>query len=311
MYRAYEKACKDGEMQLGQVQMFDLGGLAGGPRWIINFPTKGHWRADSRLGDIDRGLTDLVAKVRKFGIRSIAIPPLGCGNGGLDWNNVLPLIEKAFASLPDVHVIVYEPAGAPKSAAMPNRTTRPRLTLGQAALVGLMDRYLKGLLDPVVSLLEIHKLMYFLKATGENLPRLRFQEGTYGPYSPDLRHGLIRMEKHLTRGFGEGSDKPTTPVELLPGAVEAADAFLAKLPDTKRRMERVAALIEGYEDPYGMELLSSVHWVMQHEPGAREDVEKAVGKVRSWNGRKRRLLKPEHLKLAWQRLREKGWDSVY
>lgn len=308
MYRAYEKACEDGDVQLGQVQVFDLGGLVGGPRWIINFPTKGDWRSRSRLADVETGLADLVAKVRKLGIRSIAVPPLGCGNGGLDWREVRPRIEHAFAALPDVQVLLYEPAGAPKSAVMPNRTTRPKLTLGQAALVGLMDRYLKGLLDPFVSLLEIHKLMYFLKAAGENLPRLTFRKDSYGPYSPDLRHGLIRMEKHLTRGFGEGSDKPTTPIELMPGATDAAETFLSNLPETKTRMERVAQLIEGYEDPYGMELLSSVHWVMQHDPGARDDVDKAVAGVRSWNDRKRRLLKPEHLQLAWQRLRDQSWD---
>jgi len=310
MYRAYEKACKDGEVRLGEVQTFDLGGLAGGPRWIINFPTKGHWRADSRLADVENGLTDLVAKVRKLRIHSIALPPLGCGNGGLDWKVVRPLIEKAFAELPEVKVLLFEPVGAPKSAVMPNRTKRPRITLGQAALVGLMDRYLRGLLDPCVSLLEVHKLMYFLKAAGENLPRLSFQAGIYGPYSPDLRHGLIRMENHLTRGFGEGSDKPTTPVELLPGAVEVANAFLAALPETKTRIDRVAQLIEGYEDPYGMELLSSVHWVMQHNPKAKANVDVAVAAVRDWNDRKRRLLGSEHLKLAWQRLGEQGWDTT-
>lgn len=310
MFRAYEKACQNGEVQLGKVQVFDLGGLIDGPRWIINFPTKGHWRTASRLADIESGLTDLVAMVSKLQIRSIAVPPLGCGNGGLDWQEVRPRIEKAFAVLPEVHVLLFEPAGAPKSAVMPNRTKRPRLTLGQAALVGLMDRYLRGLLDPWVSLLEIHKLMYFLKAAGENLPKLTFEKNLYGPYSPDLRHGLIRMEKHLTRGFGEGTDNPATPVELLPGAVEAAEAFLAGLPETKLRMEQVARLIEGYEDPYGMELLSSIHWVMQHDAGARADVDQAVAGVRSWNSRKRRLLKPEHLKLAWQRLCDQGWDKV-
>ena len=170
MYRAYEKACKDGDLQLGQVQVFDLGGLVGGPRWIINFPTKGHWRAASRLADVESGLVDLVSKFRKLGIHSVAIPPLGCGNGGLDWAEVRPQIEKAFQSLPDVHVLLFEPAGAPKSVVMPNRTTRPKLTLGQAALVRLMDGYLKGLLDPFVSLLEIHKLMYFFKASGEYGP---------------------------------------------------------------------------------------------------------------------------------------------
>ena len=239
MYRAYEKACKDGDLQLGQVQVFDLGGLVGGPRWIINFPTKGHWRTASRLPDVESGLVDLVAKIRKLGIHSIAIPPLGCGNGGLDWNEVRPQIEKAFQTLPDVHVLLFEPAGAPKSVVMPNRTTRPKLTLGQAALVRLMDRYLKGLLDPFVSLLEIHKLMYFFKASGEDLPKLTFEKQLYGPYSPVLRHLLIRMETHLTRGFGEGSDKPTTPIELLPGAVESAEAFLDKLPETKARMDIV------------------------------------------------------------------------
>ena len=310
MYRAYEKACKDGDLQLGQVQVFDLGGLVGGPRWIINFPTKGHWRAASRLPDVESGLVDLVAKIRKLGIHSIAIPPLGCGNGGLDWSEVRPQIEKAFQALPDVHVLLFEPAGAPKSVVMPNRTTRPKLTIGQAALVRLMDRYLKGLLDPFVSLLEIHKLMYFFKASGEDLPKLTFEKQLYGPYSPVLRHLLIRMETHLTRGFGEGSDKPTTPIELLPGAVESAEAFLDKLPESKARMDKVAALIEGYEDPYGMELLSSVHWVMQHEVGANDDVEKAVVGVQNWNDRKRHLLKPEHLRLAWKRLHDQGWATV-
>lgn len=310
MYRSYEKACEKGEVQLGQVQVFDLGGLVGGPRWIINFPTKGDWRARSRITDIEKGLADLVAKVARLGIRSIAVPPLGCGNGGLDWNDVRPRIEQAFAALPDVRVLLYAPKGAPQPALMPNRTPRPKLTLGQAALVKLMDRYLKGLLDPFVSLLEVHKLMYFLKSAGEPLPRLTFEKSLYGPYSPDLRHGLIRMENHLTRGFGEGTDKPTTPLELLPGAVDLADEFLSHLPETKARMERVAELIEGYEDPYGMELLSSVHWVMQHQAGANENVDKAVLAVRNWNDRKRRLLKPEHLEKAWERLREKDWEAV-
>lgn len=118
------------------------------------------------------------------------------------------------------------------------------------------------------------------------------------------------MENHLTRGFGEGSDDPTTPIELLPGAVESAEAFLAMMPETKERMAKVAALIEGYEDPYGMELLSSVHWVMQHEPAACENADAAAAAVRDWNDRKRRLLKPEHLRLAWARLRNTHYGAA-
>ena len=99
---------------------------------------------------------------------------------------------------------------------MPVRTERAKMTVGQATLVALMHRYLKGMLDPFVSLLEVHKLMYFLKVVGEPLKRLKFTRGVYGPYAPVLRHSLIQMENHLTRGFGEGKDDPSTPIELLP-----------------------------------------------------------------------------------------------
>lgn len=308
MYRAYEKACKSGEVRLGEMHVFDLGGLAGGPRWIINFPTKGHWRARSRLADVEKGLIDLTTKIRQLHIGSIALPPLGCGNGGLEWSEVRPVIEKAFSKLPDVQVLLFSPAGAPQVSAMPNRTERPKMTIGQAALVSLMDRYLKGLLDPFVSLLEVHKLMYFLKAAGEPLPKLKFEKGQFGPYAPDLRHGLIRMENHLTRGYGEGRDDPKLPLELLPGAVEAAEAFLADRTETQARMTQIEQLIQGFEDPYGMELLSSVHWVMQYEPAASETADAAIAAVHNWNPRKREVLKSEHLRKAWERLKEQRWD---
>lgn len=310
MYRDYERACKSGGVRLGKMDVHDLGGLAGGPRWIINFPTKGHWRAGSRLADIEAGLADLVKTIRDLGIRSIALPPLGCGHGGLNWAEVRPRIEAALAELPEVRVLLFAPTGAPKAAQMIIRTDPPKMTVGQAALVVLMARYLGGLLDPFVSLLEIHKLMYFLKAAGEPLPRLVFQPGKYGPYSPVLRHGLIRMENHLTRGYGEGEDAPTTSMELLPGAVGKADAFLSAHAATRERMDRVAALIEGFEDPYGMELLSSMHWVMAENPLAREDADAAIAAVQAWSSRKRKLLKPEHLRRAWDRLREQNWDQA-
>src|SRR5205823_4207489 len=228
----------------------------------------------------------------------------------LDWNDVLPLVRTAFATLPDVDVLVFPPTGAPDAATMPVRTERPKMTLGQATLVALMDRYLKGMLDPFVSLLEVHKLMYFLKAVGEPLQRLRFTRGLYGPYAPALRHSLIQMENHLTRGFGEGKDNPATPLELLPGAVEASRAFLDSKNDTTERVNRVAQLIEGFEDPYGMELLTSVHWVMAHEPAARSNAEEAIAAAHKWSLRKRKWLQPQHLQKAWQRLKKQNWDAL-
>jgi O-acetyl-ADP-ribose deacetylase (regulator of RNase III) len=309
MYREYERACAAGEVKLGKMHVVDLGGLVGGPRWIINFPTKGHWRAKSRMADVETGLEDLVQVIREAGIQSIALPPLGCGLGGLSWEQVRPRIEAALAAVPEVKALVFAPGGAPAAEAMPNRTERPKMTMGQAALIALMDRYLKGLLDPFVSLLEIHKLLYFLQASGQPL-RLKYEAQAYGPYATNLRQVLIRMEKHYTQGYGDGKDTPTKPIELLPGAVEEADAFLKTDYETQQRMNCVDALIEGYEDAYGLELLSSVHWVMTHDPAARTDSDVAVKAVQSWNNRKSRTLKAEHLTKAWQRLTEFGWDKA-
>jgi O-acetyl-ADP-ribose deacetylase (regulator of RNase III) len=114
MFNAYVADCRTGAVKLGKMNIFDLGGpLRSGPRWIINFPTKSHWKSRSRLKDIERGLESFVATVRALNIESVAVPPLGCGLGGLDWSDVRPLIERAFAQTDDVHVLLFAPAGAP------------------------------------------------------------------------------------------------------------------------------------------------------------------------------------------------------
>ena len=153
MFRAYKRDCKAGEVKLGMVQVFDLGGLVGGPRWIINFPTKGHWRAGSRMADIETGLQDLVATIKRLHIRSIAVPPLGCGNGGLDWNEVRPRIESAFAALPEVRVL-GSPGGAPGEAC---RTAPASEDDDGPGCVDCVDGSVsQRVARPFVSLLEIH-----------------------------------------------------------------------------------------------------------------------------------------------------------
>ena len=132
--------------------VFETGQLTN-PRYIFNFPTKRHWRSKSRMEDIEAGLEALVVEVRRRGIHSIAIPPLGAGLGGLDWAAVRPRIERAMLDLPEVKVVVYEPHVAP---AVSSRAPSGQIPIapGRAALIGLMERYLAGLLDPFVSLLE-------------------------------------------------------------------------------------------------------------------------------------------------------------
>ena len=166
--------------------VFETGYLTS-PRYIINFPTKRHWRGKSRIEDIDAGLVALAQEIRERDIRSIAIPPLGSGLGKLAWQAVRQRIEAGLQGLTDVRVIVFEPGGGPADAKVNLSTDVPQMTPGRAALVGLMDQYVRSLLDTSVTLLEVHKLMYFLQKAGEPL-RLRYQKKPLGPYAENLSH---------------------------------------------------------------------------------------------------------------------------
>ena len=197
-FKAYAAACKRKEVQPGRMFVYATGQLAG-PRFIINFPTKVHWRGKSRLEYIESGLEALLAEIRKLGIRSIAIPPLGSGLGGLAWTEVRRLIDRALAEVPEVEAEIYEPVGAPATAATRAVGPPPTMTPGCSALVGLIERYLSALMDPAITLLEVHKLMYFLQSAGEPL-RLRYAKAWYGPYAENLRHVLADVESRLITG---------------------------------------------------------------------------------------------------------------
>ncbi len=309
-FKAYESACHAGQMIPGRMFIVDNGRLIN-PRYVINFPTKRHWRGKSRIGDIQSGLKALIADVRRLGLRSIAVPPLGCGLGGLDWREVRPMIEEAFSALPDVHVLLYEPVGTPDAKAMPVGTARPRMTPARALFIKLMDAY--AALEYSRTLLEVQKLAYFLQEAGEPL-RLKYEAGHYGPYATNLNKVLEMMEGHFIRGYGD-SQKPQAEIELLPGAVEEATSFLAGRSDSLARLERVAQLIEGFETPYGMELLATVHWAA-HRGGPKSDVpasgpDAAVEQIHAWNPRKQQVFKPEHIGTAWIHLGEHGWMRAF
>jgi len=221
---------------------------------------------------------------------------------------VRPIIVKAFEELPDVRVVIYELAGAPPPAEQVNRTSRPRMTAGRATVIRLLNKY--GILGYDLTLIEIQKLLYFLQIGGEDL-RLRFEKGTYGPYADNLRHVLTRFEGHFTTGFGDGKNTPDTPIQLLPGAVEEAEQFVAnhldEVSETAQRFERVITLIEGFESPYGMELLASVHWVATQTDGTATELDSVQDAIFAWNDRKRRVMKPDHIKVAWDRLQSQKW----
>lgn len=299
-YRAYRAVCDRGELRPGVMFIHER---LHDPRYIINFPTKRHWRGRSRMADIEVGLTALVEEVRTRGIRSIAIPPLGSGLGGLNWREVRPRIEAAFRALPEVRVLLFEPVGAPAPERMARAKTAPRMTIGRAALLELMRRYLAAAMDPAISLLEIHKLLYFIQEGGEEL-KLRYAKGLYGPYAENLRHLLNLIEGHFITGYGDAEDRPDKQIELLPETAAQAKRYLANHPATRKRFDRVAELIEGFETPFGMELLATVHWVATYE--SAETADDAVTRTYAWNPRKR-MFRGEHIRKAWAVLQKKGW----
>lgn len=301
-FEAYAKACKAGEVQPGRMFIWQTGRLVN-PKFIINFPTKRSWREKARMADIRNGLRALISEVRRLEISSIAVPPLGCGNGGLNWHEVQPLIEAAFAEVPNVKVSLYSPHGAPEPKTMPVNTKKPGMTPARALFIKSMHQY--GALNYRRTLLEIQKLGYFLQEAGENL-RLRYEAGLYGPYAANLNNVLERIEGHFIRGYGD-SQKPDTDIELLPGAVEEADAILAEHPESMARLKRVADLIQGFETPYGMELLSSVHWVSTHHSPKAISAGAAVEAVHSWNDRKREMFRADHIRVAYDRLKDLAW----
>jgi O-acetyl-ADP-ribose deacetylase (regulator of RNase III) len=300
-FEAYAAACRREEVRPGHMFVFATGQIFN-PRFIINFPTKRHWRGKSRYEDIASGLKALVQEVRARKIRSIAVPPLGSGLGGLQWSKVKRMIEAAFEEIPEVRVMLYEPKGSPDAMDMPVGTPAPKMTVARSLLIKLMHQYARFAYR--LTLLEIQKLAYFLQESGLDL-KLRYVKHLYGPYAHNLNKVLEILEGHHIRGYGD-TQKPDVEIALLPNADKAADSFLKRDPQAARHLERVADLVDGFETPYGMELLASVHWAAIHD-GEASDAESAVTAMARWSDRKKQLFKPVHIQSAWERLQAEGW----
>lgn len=303
-YKIYKHACDDNQLAPGKMLIWNRNSLES-PQYIINFPTKIHWRGSSEMEFIESGLKALVEEVKRLNIRSIAVPPLGCSLGGLQWEDVRPRIVSAFSELPDVKVAIYPPEGAPAAETMAKDSKVPKMTPGRAVLIELIRQYLSALMDSNITLLELHKLALFAQAAGQPL-KLKYTKGRFGPYAENLRHALNAMEGHFIKGFGDGSDDPRTELELIPGTESQVAETLGDLPDTQMRLMRVHDLISGFETPFGMELLSTVYWVMTEE-GATSD-EEIINKVHSWNTRKQ-MFTSDQIVVAARVLRQQKWIS--
>ncbi len=303
-FKEYERACKRGEVEVGKMFTVELDSLTN-PRYVINFPTKKHWRGSSRLEYVEQGLDALVSEIHRLNLRSIAIPPLGCGNGGLSWEReVRPLIEEALARVPEVKAYVYEPSEEAKPATLEAAGEKPRMTPARAAMIELIGAYKVShyRLGRTVA----QKLAYFAQASGEKSFDLEIEASQYGPYAKNLNFVLQHLEGHYTTGYGDRSDG--SDIELLPQADKAAERFLQDHPETEKHVECVSRLIEGFETPYGLELLATVHWAATQS--ASPSLEEVTSTVQSWSRRKEHLFGEDHISIAWEHLRDEDWLSA-
>ena len=316
-YKAYAAACKAGEVRTGRMFVTERRHLSG-PRWIINFPTKANWRFPSQMKWIDEGLVDLRRVIEERAITSIALPPLGSGNGGLNWSEVRPRIEAALAGLDGVNVVVYEPTATYRNVA--KRGGSMDLTPARALYVELIRRY--AILGFECTVLEVQKLAYLLEVAIEraglaNPLDLRFEAHIYGPYADRLRHALSGIDGtylHCQKRLADAG-----PLDLIwteDGQHDRVGAYLkSEGKEYLSVLEQTADLIDGFESPFGMELLATVHYLL-----SKLDVEPAVPAIMDglarWPGgrgaaeRKTRIFNERVVELALNRLEGHSIESV-
>jgi len=263
--RAYEKACKGNEVRVGHMFVFENKELIG-PRWIINFPTKKHWSAPSQMQWIRDGLKDLARIIKEKEIKSVALPPLGCGNGGLEWRYVRQEMESTLADLRDVCIIAFEPAITYQNA--PKRVGVEELTPARALIADMVRRY--SILGIECTNLEVQKLAYFVQRVLSVLKisnplNLNFSANKYGPYADQLRHllnGLDGSYLHCEKRLSDAG--PFEPIWFEDSKRDAVESYFKSNSAEiyREALEKTDAIIDGFESPLGMELLSTVDWLL-------------------------------------------------
>jgi hypothetical protein len=262
-FRAYEAISKAGQLAPGGLFITERQDMLG-PRFIVNFATKKHWRDPSRLEWIKQGLAALRDEIKARGIRSIAIPPLGAGNGGLDWSDVKPLVAEALASL-DCEVIVYEPTQAYQNVVKRNGVEK--LTPPRALMAEMIRRY--EVLGFDCSILEAQKLAWFItgaiqKTALANPIAEDFSANRYGPYSDQVRHLLDSLDgSYLSCERRVADARPFDPIRFRHDRQDHVRVYLTTPEASPYRpaLEHASTVIDGFQSPHGLELLATVDWL--------------------------------------------------
>lgn len=300
-YKIYAAACKKGEVKTGKMLVVRELTMEG-ERIIINFPTKTEWFMKSKYEYIEEGLKDLVKIIEEYSIKSIAIPPLGCGNGGLKWITIKSLMEKYLSQLQDVDIFIYEPNEEVKKILQQEQVKKDiELKPGRAMLLYALFQYEKY--GEVASVFAANKLAYFLQKSGESL-RLQFVPYTYGPYAQAVEKVLYSMNGKYLSGMEQMNAKAFEPLVLNYEKFDEVKEFINKniSSEQKIRLDNLFRIINGFESTLSLEILASIDFLLTEDPSL--STEDLLVKIQSWNERKRNLIDKENIDIARKHLHD-------
>lgn len=299
-FKVYAAAAKNKEVRIGKMLVVNEITMEG-PKTIINFPTKTEWYRNSQYEFIEEGLQDLVKVINTNKIKSIAIPPLGCGNGKLKWSKVKSLMEKYLAPLTDVEILVFEPNDAVKEILQQESERKIELRPGRAMLLYALFKYER--MGESATVFAANKLAYFLQRIGQPM-RLKFVPYNYGPYDQAVEKVLYSLNGKYLTGLEQMNAKAFEPLKLNYALYPEVEEYIKKnLGETEqRRLNDLFILINGFETTLSLEILSSIDFLLDQSPSLTN--EELLHRVQSWNDRKKQLIEKEHIDIAIKHLHQ-------
>lgn len=282
-FKKYEEACKAGELAPGKLLIVKDQDLVGGSVWVINFPTKTSWRKPSEYEYIEKGLDELVKRMAELDIKTIALPPLGSGNGGLDWERVKAMITDKLSGIPQ-EIIVYEP-----NALIEEKMKQERVKLTEARAMLLYMLYQLQKSGEFVSEFSCEKVCYFLQRFGgKQYFRLEFKQNFYGPYSGKVRHVINYLNGSYIMGYSSMDKKPFEALQLIPDGEAVVVSYLNDKPELKEITTITENFLDGFYSDFALELLSTIDYITQRENTF--EFEKIKAALAKWSERKRTMF---------------------
>lgn len=295
-FKAYVQACKNEEVKIGNLFVTQDSNLSSGEKVIINFPTKKDWRKPSEYDYVEKGLKNLIQVIERYNLKSVAIPPLGSGNGGLKWERVKNLIDQYLSGV-NIEILVYEPTQRIKEQL---KKERVKLTDARALLLYVLFDLIRN--GEYVSEFSSEKVSYFLQRFGaKKYFKLTYEPNFYGPYSGKVRFVLNALNGSYIMGYSDMDKKPFEPLTLISDGYDEVKNYVEAKSELKQIADRTTTFLNGFYSDFALELLSSIDFLAQKEQTF--DKQMISNKLEEWNDRKRTLFSnPKYIDVSLRHL---------